>query len=467
MYPVAIAGRSVRTQNAFEVLNPASADVVGSAADCGPTELNAAFAAASNAFASWRSDEDARRAALSTASAVIEQHADELARLLTAEQGKPLRSAREEVGAIPYWLKFYAGLDTSAQQLHSDADKSVEVRRRPLGVVAAIAPWNVPLLLAIWKIAPALLAGNSVVLKPSPYTPLSTLVMGELLLDVFPAGVLNIVSGSGHQLGEAMINHPTPRKVTFTGSVATGKRVATAAASDLKRVTLELGGNDPAIVLADADIERITADLFWGAFANNGQICGAIKRVYTHRSIYDELADSLAAYAKSVKVGDGAVEGVDLGPLNNAPQRDYVAGLVSEAVATGASTPAGGHVVPGPGYFYEPTIVTNLPAGTRLEHEEQFGPVLPILSYDSLDDAVRRANDSKLGLAASVWGQDTDTVAEVAGQLECGTVWTNTHQAFAPDQPWTGHKHSGIGSENGVWGYEAFTDLQVIHRKLR
>ncbi len=467
MYPATIAGRSVRPASSYAVLNPATGDVVGAAADCQAAELNEAFAAASTAFSAWRRDDNARRIALSAASTVIEEHADELARLLTSEQGKPLRNAREEVGAIPYWLNYYAGLNVSAQQLHDDKDKSVEVRHRPLGVVAAIAPWNVPLLLAIWKIAPALRAGNTMVLKPSPYTPLSTLLMGELLLDVFPPGVLNIVSGSGHQLGEAMINHPTPRKVTFTGSVPTGKRVAEAAATDLKRVTLELGGNDAAIVLADTDIERVTADLFWGAFANNGQICGAIKRVYAHSSIYDELADSLAAYAKSVNVGDGAVEGVDLGPLNNAPQRDYVAELVSDAVTAGASTPAGGHVVPGPGYFYEPTIVTNLPSGTRLEHEEQFGPALPILSYDDVDDAVRRANDSKLGLSGSVWGTDAESIAEVAEQLECGTVWTNTHQAFAPDQPWTGHKHSGVGSENGVLGYEAFTDVQVIHRKLR
>ncbi|MEV4257116.1 aldehyde dehydrogenase family protein, partial [Spirillospora sp. NPDC049652] len=334
---------------------------------------------------------------------------------------------------------------------------------RPLGVVAAITPWNFPLLLAAWKLGPALLAGNTVVLKPSPYTPLSSLLLGEALRDVLPPGVLNVVSG-GDELGAWMTAHPVPRKISFTGSVTTGKRVAASAAPDLKRVTLELGGNDPAILLDDVDPAAVAAKLFGAAFTNNGQVCSAVKRVYAPEAIYDDVVEALAARAREAKVGDGAAEGVEYGPINNRPQYERVSELVADAIAGGAKAAAGGRPMDRPGYFFEPTILAGAEDGTRIVDEEQFGPALPVIAYRDLDEAVARANGTHFGLSGSVWGGDADRAAEVAGRLECGTSWVNTHLALAPHQPFGGFKWSGVGVENGPWGLSGFTELQVIHR---
>jgi acyl-CoA reductase-like NAD-dependent aldehyde dehydrogenase len=339
----------------------------------------------------------------------------------------------------------------------------VELARRPLGVVAAITPWNFPLTLAFWKIAPALLAGNTLVLKPSPYTPLTTLKVGELLKDVFPPGVVNIVSG-GDDLGAWMTTHPVPRKISFTGSVETGKKVALSAAPDLKRVTLELGGNDPAIVLDDADPAEVATAIFAGAFNNNGQVCSAIKRVYVPENLYDDVVDALAAHASSTKVGDGTEPDSQLGPINNAPQYERVKELVADAISGGAKAVTGGHPMDRPGYFFEPTILAGLTDGTRIVDEEQFGPALPVISYRDVNDAVERANATHFGLSGSVWGPDADRASEVAGQLECGTAWVNTHLALGPAQPFGGFKWSGIGVENGPWGLAEFSELQVVHR---
>ena len=339
----------------------------------------------------------------------------------------------------------------------------MSVLRRPVGTVAAITPWNFPLVLASWKIAPAQLAGNTMVLKPSPYTPLSTLKLGELLRDILPPGVLNIVSG-GDELGKWMTSHPVPRKISFTGSVATGKHVAASAAPDLKRVTLELGGNDPAIILDDVDPGAIADKLFWGAFQNNGQVCSAIKRVYVPESLYDDVVEALAERARTVKVGDGTAEGTQLGPINNKPQFERVKELVADAVTGGARAVTGGKPMEGSGYFFEPTILADLSDGTRIVDEEQFGPALPVVAYRDLDDAVERANATHFGLSGSVWSADPERGAEVAARLECGTAWVNSHLALAPHQPFGGAKWSGIGVENGPWGYYGFTELQVIYR---
>ena len=288
------------------------------------------------------------------------------------------------------------------------------MRRRPFGVVGAITPWNYPVMLAAWKIAPALLAGNTVVIKPSPYTPLSTLRLGEILRDVLPPGVLNVVSG-GDALGAWITQHPLVRKISFTGSVATGKKVAAAAAPDLKRVTLELGGNDAAIVLPDADPAAIADKIFWGAFTNSGQVCSAIKRVYVHEDSFAALRDELTARAKSVKMGDGFEEGVQLGPINNRPQFERVIDLVDDAKIAGATITAGGAPRPGGGYFFEPTIVTGVAEGVRLVDEEQFGPALPLLTYRDVDDAVERANATSFGLSGSVWSSDVSRAARRRG----------------------------------------------------
>jgi len=330
-------------------------------------------------------------------------------------------------------------------------------------VVAGITPWNYPLVLAFWKIAPALLAGNTIVVKPSPFTPLTTLRLGELLRDVVPPGVLNIVSGSD-QLGAWMTTHPVPRKISFTGSIETGKKVALAAAADLKRVTLELGGNDPAIVLDDAEPAVVARGIFAGAFQNNGQVCSAVKRVYVPERLYGEVVAALVEEARAAKVGEGTEPGVTLGPINNKPQLDRVAELVADALSHGAKAATGGAPLDGPGYFFQPTILTDLMDGTRIVDEEQFGPALPVVAYRDLDDAVERANATHFGLSGSVWGADADRATEVAGRLECGTAWVNTHLALAPQQPFGGFKWSGIGVENGPWGLAEFSEVQAVHR---
>jgi acyl-CoA reductase-like NAD-dependent aldehyde dehydrogenase len=317
-------------------------------------------------------------------------------------------------------------------------------------------------MLAAWKIAPALLAGNTIVLKPSPFTPLSTLKLGEIIRDALPPGVVNIVSGND-QLGAWITGHPAVRKISFTGSVATGKKVAAAVAPDLKRVTLELGGNDAAIVLDDASPKKVAEKLFWGAFTNSGQVCSAIKRLYVHESIYQPVLDELAAVAKSVKVGDGMQQDTQLGPLNNKMQFDRVNELLEDAKKHGARCVTGGAAPGGGGYFIAPTLVTGIAEGTRLVDEEQFGPALPVLPYRDVEDAVQRANRTMYGLSGSVWSSNPERAAELAGQLDCGTAWVNQHLAIVPNAPFGGAKWSGIGVENGPWGLLGFTELQTVN----
>jgi len=462
-FVMTIGGDTVPAEDSFGVVNPANGEVFAHAPECSRQQLDAAFDAAAKAQRDWKLDEDVRRQTLLKMADVLLASGAELAPVLTAEQGKPLGDANIEVFAAAIWCQYFANIETPAQVIQDDDEARVEVVRRPVGVVAAITPWNFPLTLAFWKIAPALLAGNTLVLKPSPFTPLTTLKVVEILRDVMPPGVVNVVSG-GDELGAWMTGHPVPRKVSFTGSIETGKKVALSAAPDLKRVTLELGGNDPAIVLDDADPAVVAKAIFAGAFNNNGQVCSAIKRVYVPESLYDDVVEGLSAQASSIKVGNGTEADSKLGPINNAPQYERVKELVADALSHGATAATGGAPMDGPGYFFEPTILTDLTDGTRIVDEEQFGPALPVVSYRDLDDVVERANATHFGLSGSVWGTDTDRAAEVAGRLECGTAWVNTHLALAPQQPFGGFKWSGIGVENGPWGLAEFTEVQVLHR---
>jgi acyl-CoA reductase-like NAD-dependent aldehyde dehydrogenase len=462
-FVMSIGGDTVPAAESFGVVNPATGEVFAEAPECTRQQLDAAFDAAAKAQRDWKLDESARRQTLLTMADVLMASAAELAPVLTSEQGKPLGDANIEVFAAAIWCQYFANLETPPQVIQDDAQARVEVVPRPIGVVAAITPWNFPLTLAFWKIAPALLAGNTMVLKPSPFTPLTTLKVGELLRDVLPAGVLNIVSG-GDDLGAWMTSHPVPRKISFTGSIETGKLVAMSAAPDLKRVTLELGGNDPAIVLDDADPATVSKAIFSGAFNNNGQVCSAIKRVYVPESMYDDVVEGLAAEAKAIKVGDGTDADSQLGPINNRPQFERVQELVGDALSNGAQAAAGGSVMDRPGYFFEPTILSGLSDGSRIVDEEQFGPALPVISYRDIDDVVERANATHFGLSGSVWGGDEDRAASVAGRLECGTAWVNTHLALAPQQPFGGFKWSGVGVENGPWGLAEFTEVQVVYR---
>ena len=462
-FVMTIGGDTVPAETSFGVVNPANGEVFAHAPECSTQQLDAAFDAASKAQRDWRVDEGARRSTLLAMADTLLASAGELAPILTAEQGKPLGDANIEVFAAAIWCQYFANLETPPQVIQDDAEARVEVVRRPVGVVAAITPWNFPLTLAFWKIAPALLAGNTLVLKPSPFTPLTTLKVAEILRDTMPPGVLNVVSG-GDQLGAWMTGHPVPRKVSFTGSIETGKKVAQSAAPDLKRVTLELGGNDPAIVLDDADPAVVSKAIFAGAFNNNGQVCSAIKRVYVPEALYDDVVEGLAAQASAIKVGDGTEADTKLGPINNAPQYERVKELVSDALFHGARAATGGSAMDRPGYFFEPTILAGLSDGTRIVDEEQFGPALPVISYRDVDDVLERANATHFGLSGSVWSSDSDRAAEVAGRLECGTAWVNTHLALSPQQPFGGFKWSGVGVENGPWGLAEFTEIQVVHR---
>jgi acyl-CoA reductase-like NAD-dependent aldehyde dehydrogenase len=467
-YSMTIDGKAVRADATFDVTNPATGRLLATAPDCSAVQVDTAMQAAIGAFGEWRRDEELRRDALRKAAQVLLDAQSDLAHVLSAEQGKPLGStslgdANFEVFGCSVWMQYYADFTIPREVIQDDETALVEVLRKPLGVVAAITPWNFPLLLACFKIAPALLAGNTMVLKPSPYTPLATLRMGELLSTVLPPGVLNVISGGDH-VGAGMTEHPAVRKISFTGSVATGVRVAQAAAPDLKRVTLELGGNDPAIVLDDADPAAVAEGIFWGAFTNCGQVCSAVKRVYVPKHLYAQVVDALAAQARAAKVGVGTEEGTQIGPINNRPQFDRVARLVQDALGRGARAVAGGAPRGGDGFFFAPTILVDADDGMAIVDEEQFGPALPVISYTDLEDALRRANATHFGLSGSVWGADPDRAARVAAKLECGTAWVNTHLAVGPHQPFGGFKWSGIGRENGIWGLDSFTDVQVLHR---
>jgi acyl-CoA reductase-like NAD-dependent aldehyde dehydrogenase len=461
-FTMTIDGNSIAGDTSFGVINPASGQVFAQAPECSRAQLDAAMSAASRAYPTWRRDLPARRAALLACAEAVKARLSELAPILTQEQGKPLAKAMEELIGTAVWFQYTASLEIPVEVLQDDANARIEIRRRPLGVVGAITPWNFPVMLAAWKIAPALLAGNTMVLKPSPFTPLSTLKLGEILREALPAGVLNVVSGND-QLGAWITGHPAVRKISFTGSVATGKKVAAAAAPDLKRITLELGGNDAAIVLDDADVQKVAEKLFWGAFSNSGQICSAIKRLYVPERLEQPLVAALAAVAKSVKVGDGLQADTQLGPLNNKMQFDRVNELVEDAKKAGGKIVTGGAPLPGGGYFIPPTLVTGLKEGVRLVDEEQFGPALPIITYRDVDDAVERANATMYGLSGSVWSSSFERAAEVAGQLDTGSAWVNQHLAILPNTPFGGAKWSGIGVENGPWGLLGFTELQTVN----
>jgi acyl-CoA reductase-like NAD-dependent aldehyde dehydrogenase len=462
-YTMVIGTERPASDRLFEVRNPATEGVAGAAPECTEHELDAAMEAASRAFEPWAADDEERRVILRKASAALFDAVDSLAPVLTSETGKPLRRAAEEVFGAAAWLSYYADLELPSEVLRPNEQSIIEVRRRPMGVVSAIAPWNYPLVLSSWKFAPALRAGNTVVLKPSPFTPLATLMMVDLLAEILPPGVLNVVSGND-ELGAWMTRHPLARKVSFTGSISTGKAVAASAAHDLKRVTLELGGNDAAIVLDDIDVPTTSAGIFAAAFQNSGQVCSAIKRVYVPRPIYEDVVEALSTLAERAIVGDPLDDATELGPVSNEPQYHRVLGLIRDAIDHGAVATAGGVALDGPGYFVAPTILKDAAEGLAVVDEEQFGPVLPVLAYDDLNEAIGRANGTMYGLGGSVWSSDVERAASVAVRLECGTVWVNRHLGLVPFAPFGGVKWSGIGVENGLRGLEGFTDLQVLHR---
>ncbi|HMC14470.1 MAG TPA: aldehyde dehydrogenase family protein [Albitalea sp.] len=457
-----IDGRLIGGAATLPVVDPATEEVFAHAPDCSAEELDQAIDAARRAFPAWRStDIEKRRALLAQMASRIGPHVAALAESLTREQGKPTQAALRELDSTLRFMKGQCELQLPELVNEDTPTRRSITSRVPIGVVAALAPWNFPVLLAWWKVIPALLAGNTIVLKPSPLTPLTVLRIGELLADLLPPGVLNVISG-GDNLGPLLTAHTGVDKVSFTGSTQTGKRVMESAAGTLKRLTLELGGNDAAIVLPDVDVERLVPTLFWSAFTNSGQVCIASKRVYLPRERYDEIAQAFVAYARTVKVGPGLAPDSQLGPVQNRRQYERVRELVEHSRREGLRVLFEGEAPAGPGYFIPVTLFDNPPESSRVVAEEPFGPVLPLLSYDTLEDAITRANASPYGLAGSVWGSDEAQALAVASRLETGTVWINEPMYLAPNAAFAGHKQSGLGVEHGAEGLLGFTEPQTI-----
>ena len=463
-FPMIINGQRVSAGRHFDVKNPATGATVGRAPNASVEDLEQAVAAAEAAYKTWSQQPDAVRVqACQAIAAKLGEYAEELAQLLTREQGKPLNGlgSRFELGGARAWADHTASLSLPAKVLQDNDQGRVELHRKPMGVVGSITPWNWPVMIAVWHILPAVRSGNTVVIKPSPYTPLSTIRLVELMNEVLPAGVVNVVCSDDQatNIGGAMSAHPGIRKIVFTGSINTGKKVMATAAETVKRLTLELGGNDAAIVLPDVDPKAIAEGLFWGAFINNGQTCAAMKRLYVHDSVYDEVCEALVDFAKAIPVGEGMDESSVLGPINNRMQFDKVKRLVDAARQKGRVLLGG---EPGEGLFFPPTIIADLTNDDPLVLEEQFGPALPIIRYTDLEDAIRQANDSPNGLGGSVWAKDMEKALQVASRLECGSVWINKHGAIQPNAPFGGVKSSGCGVEFGEEGLAEYTDIQVL-----
>ncbi|MBN9239516.1 MAG: aldehyde dehydrogenase [Micrococcales bacterium 70-64] len=449
-----------------EIHDAATGEVIGRAPEHTAADLDAAIAAAKKAQPAWNALGHEKRSALLLEIADrIDAVAEPIAQLLSREQGKPLNgpNARFELGACSSWLRATAATVLEPEVVVDDGDVRAELIYKPVGVVAAIGPWNWPLMIGIWQIAPSLRMGNTVVVKPSEFTPLSVLVLVSVMNEVLPAGVLSVVSG-GREVGARLASHPDIDKVMFTGSTATGRAIIEASAGNLARLTLELGGNDAGIVLPGADPAAIAGDLFWGAFINTGQTCAALKRLYVHDSIYEEVVQALKGVAESTPMGNGLDENNVLGPVQNRKQFDIVSRLVEDAKARGGRIVTGGSPATELGeLFYPITLVADLNDGDPLVDEEQFGPALPIIRYSDVDSAIASANHLDAALGASVWGPDADENRRVALQLEAGTVWINKHGVVHPMMPFGGVKGSGYGLEFGVEGLKSVAVPQIIN----
>jgi acyl-CoA reductase-like NAD-dependent aldehyde dehydrogenase len=457
-----IDGELVSGKEWFDVVNPATGTAFARAPLLSRAQLDRAVMAARRAFPAWRATAVAeRRAAIGRMAQILTDNAAALAELLTLEQGKPLGQSRDEISRAATQSVGMADIVIADELLEDNAQRRIELRHFPLGVVGIITPWNAPINLAAGPLVAALYTGNTVVLKPSPYTPLCTLKIAALLREVFPPGVLNVVAGPD-ELGEWMTAHPGIDKISFTGSVQTGKQVMASCAGTLKRFTLELGGNDAAIVLDDVDPRAVAPKLFFAAFVNSGQVCMAIKRIYAHESIYEELCTALAEEATKARLGSGLEAGVQLGPIQNKEQYDKVIGILNDTTAQGARILAGGRVPDGPGYFFPPTVVADIDEHSRLVQEEQFGPIVPVLKFADEEDALRRANDTRFGLSGSVWSADPERAARLAARLEVGTAWINQHRTTSATVPFGGAKESGMGRQYGALGLKGYMEPRVI-----
>jgi len=453
---------SSQSQATLDVIDPSTGRVFARCPRAGEPDLERAVRAARKVAPDWRARGfAARRKLVGDLAKALRANQAWLAELLTREQGKPLSQSVAEIDRGAAQSEGMAGIEIPVETIVDNAESLIELHYRPLGVVGIITPWNAPVNLALGPLVSALYTGNSVILKPSPYTPLTTLKLGELLRELTPPGVVNVLAG-GDELGAAIAAHPGIDKIAFTGSVATGKRVYASAAASMKRLTLELGGNDPAIVLDDVDPKAIAKKLFFAAFVNSGQVCMAIKRIYAHEKVYDEICALLVEEARRARVGNGLDPATTLGPLQNRMQYDKVCQLIEHTKQAGGRLLCGGDIPKGPGYFIPPTLFADVADDSRLVTEEQFGPVVPILKFRDIDDAIARANATRYGLAGSVWTRDLERGKAIAARLEVGTAWVNQHRATSAVVPFGGAKESGLGRQYSALGLKSYMEPEVI-----
>ncbi|MCC3214787.1 aldehyde dehydrogenase family protein [Chryseobacterium sp. X308] len=451
----------------FLSVNPSTLEVIGEVINTSREEIDAKIEKAKKARKLWAARPDAeRKEILLKVAEALQQNSKHLAEWITREQGKPLNGpgANFEMQACIGWTQVPASLDLPEEIVFEDETRKDVVYRNPIGVVAAIAPWNWPLMIAIWQIIPSLRMGNAVIIKPSEYTTFCSLEMLKVINSVLPEDILQVVTGRG-EVGSYLTSHPEIGKIMFTGSIATGKKVIEASAKNMARLTLECGGNDAGIILPGLDVSKYIDGIFWGAFLNMGQTCACLKRLYVHENDYEKVVKALADYSSNIPMGNGADETSVLGPIQNKMQYDKIQDLIHDSENIGADFIFTGQKPDLEGYFIPVTLVGNVDNGDRIVDEEQFGPVLPIIKYKTLEEAISKANDSENGLGASVWSDDPDEAQKVAVQLEAGTVWINQHGAIHPFVPFGGVKQSGYGVEFGIEGLKAVTVPKVISIK--
>jgi acyl-CoA reductase-like NAD-dependent aldehyde dehydrogenase len=454
-------GELVGADEQDDVINPATGTVVAQVPVASVKQLDLAVAAARRAAPAWANNPTLRSATLAAMAGIVTENRDALARMISLETGLPFKVAQDEVGMASLFLGYRSKGGAVTDTVHDDEKQRVEVVRRPAGIVGAIIPWNAPMMIACEKIGTAFAAGNTVVIKPSPLAPLALLLFGQLMQTTIPPGVLNILTG-GDDLGAALVAHPDIAMISFTGSISAGRSIMANAAPLLKRLSLELGGNDAAIVLGDVNVAKTAPKLFFGAFYRGGQVCAAIKRLYVHRSILDDMVSALRQLAEQAVLGDPFDEAVTMGPLSNRQQFEKVTALVADSIRSGGRLVTGGAALDRPGYFFAPTLITTDDPANPLVVEEQFGPVLPIIAFDDVEDALRAANATSFGLGGSVWTDDIDSGVALARRLESGSAWVNRHGVVMPDTPFGGMKQSGMGRANGQPGLDSYAELQTI-----